>query len=73
MTPHPPMHAVRSTNVAAVGYDSETREIYVEFRNGRVYVYGNASEATFEALLHAGSVGRYLNREIKPRHPCRQL
>lgn len=33
------MAPVISDNVAAVGYDSTTRTLYVTFRNGRTYEY----------------------------------
>jgi KTSC domain len=71
--PEPQMHYVDSSNVEAVGYDPVEREVYVRFRNGRTYAYGDADETTFEELRAAASVGSYLNRVLKPGFPCREL
>ncbi len=69
----PHMQIVDSSNVEAVGYDAEAREIYVRFLGGRTYVYGEADERTFEELRSADSVGSYLNRVLKPGHPYREV
>jgi hypothetical protein len=72
MTP-PDMQFVDSSNVEAIGFDSEAGEIHVQFRGGRTYAYGEADEVTFEELLEADSIGSYINRVLKPHHPCREL
>jgi hypothetical protein len=69
----PEMQMVDSSNVEAVGYDPEEREIYVRFLGGRTYAYGEADERTFDELRTADSVGSYLNRVLKPNHPYREL
>ena len=71
--PEPEMQMVSSTNVEAVGYDAENAEIYVRFLGGDTYVYSEADQGTFEGLLHADSVGSYLNREIKGNLPYNKL
>jgi hypothetical protein len=71
--PEPQMYPVDSSNIEAVGYDPEEREIYIRFLDGRTYAYGNADESTFVDLRSADSVGSYFNRVIKPDFPCRQL
>ncbi len=71
--PYPQMHQVDSSNVQAVGYDADNREIYVEFIGGDTYVYSEADQATFDGLLHASSVGSYLNRVIKGNLGYRRL
>lgn len=69
----PDMQMVDSSNVEAVGYDREAREIYVRFLEGRTYIYEEADERTFEELRTADSVGSYLNRVLKPGHPYREI
>lgn len=69
----PEMTPVDSTNVAAVGYDPEAQEIYVEFLSGATYKYSGVDEQTFEELRDAPSVGSYLNRVIKPNYGYQQL
>ena len=72
MTP-PDMQYVDSSNVEAIGFDSEAGEIHVQFQGGRTYVYGETDEVTFEELRDADSIGSYVNRVLKPNHPCREL
>jgi hypothetical protein len=62
-----------SSSLASAGYDPGRRVLEVEFLNGGVYEYGDVPEETYQALLGADSKGRFLNAEIKPHHPWRQL
>ncbi|MGL4483553.1 MAG: KTSC domain-containing protein [Anaerovoracaceae bacterium] len=57
------MHNVVSSNVSAIGYDKG--ELFVEFSNGRLYVYSAVPEYHFLNLLEAESVGSYLDQKIK--------
>ena len=57
---------VDSSSLSSLGYDARKRLLEVEFRNGGVYRYLDVPEDEFEALKDADSVGRHLNREIKP-------
>lgn len=56
---------VSSSNVATVGYDSETQTLEIEFNNGGVYQYFDVSQDIYEALISADSVGKFLNANIK--------
>ncbi|MEQ2006262.1 MAG: KTSC domain-containing protein [Limisphaerales bacterium] len=59
--PMPEMQPVSSSNIAAIGYDSENATVYVQFLNG--------SEHEFDNLRTAPSVGSYLNRNYKNVYP----
>lgn len=59
---------VESSALLSVGYDERSRILEVEFVSGEIYRYFDVDKAEAEALLRAGSMGRYLNEEIKPRH-----
>ncbi|MCK9482184.1 MAG: KTSC domain-containing protein [Bacteroidia bacterium] len=61
----PEMHYVSSSNVESVGYDEETSTLYVSFLTGFLYTYLNVPIVVFNQLLHAPSVGGYLNANIK--------
>jgi len=45
------MREVRSSNVRAVGWDEDTGELLVEFRNGSLYSYPSAGESAYQDLL----------------------
>jgi hypothetical protein len=69
----PAMTAVISSNIARVGYDESTSELYVEFKSGGTYVYLHVPSHVFAKFLGADSKGRYLNVVIKPAYRCLEL
>jgi hypothetical protein len=69
----PEMTYVDSSNVVAIGYDPDTRELYVEFKGESTYVYSDVPEEAYTELCEADSKGSYLNREIKPNYDYRPV
>lgn len=67
----PEMQPVRSSNVAAVGYEDGV--LYVEFLNGGTYAYDGVDESTYQALAAAPSPGSYLAKNIKGRFEGRRV
>lgn len=59
------MVVVESSNLEAVGYDSDANELYVEFKNGSTYKYLDVPFENFQGLMDAESHGSYLNSVIK--------
>lgn len=64
---------VFSSNVQAVGYNEETEELLVTWKNGKVSAYQGVSEETADALSKAPSVGVMLNMEIKGQYAHRYV
>jgi hypothetical protein len=58
--------------IAAIGYDSETAELEVEFRSGDVYRYFAVPPSVHNALLEAESPGAYFNKHVSDHYPTRQ-
>lgn len=56
---------VRSSNLASVGYDPQTRILEIEFRNGAIYQYRGVPSAVFLTLMYSPSPGRYFNAAIR--------
>jgi hypothetical protein len=69
----PEMQFVTSSNIEAVGHDAPSQELHVRFLNGRTYVYSEVEEYQFIEMLSGGSVGVYLNQNIKPNHGCNEI
>jgi hypothetical protein len=63
---------VRSTVIAAVGYDTETAVLEVEFRSGDVYRYFAVPPSVHRALMDADSPGAYFNKHVSDHYPTRQ-
>ena len=62
------LHPVESSNIKAVGYRVETKQLLVQFKADTLYSYDGVEADTFEALLNAESVGKYFNANIKDRY-----
>lgn len=56
---------VISSNVASIGYCTETGILEVEFNNGGVYQYFGIPEFLYNDFLNADSKGRFLNTCVK--------
>ena len=58
--------SVFSSNVSEVAYDSDTNELLVTWRSGKVSAYQGVPEDVALKLANAPSVGQMINAEIKP-------
>jgi hypothetical protein len=64
---------VSSTNIASIGWEASEDDpsdgtLEVAFKSGHIYQYANVSEATYQALLGASSVGKSMNSMIIGRY-----
>ncbi len=59
------MQFVESSNIEQVGYDADSMELHVQFKNSGLYVYFEVPRAIYESLMSADSKGSFFNREIK--------
>jgi uncharacterized protein YdaL len=57
--------AVNSSNVSEVGYDEGSRTLEVLFTNGSTYQYFDVPPQIHAELMRTGSIGQYLNANIK--------
>jgi KTSC domain len=62
---------VDSSAIDAVAY--EDGELFVAWKGSGTYVYSIVPEHKFEEMMHADSIGGYVNREIKPYYDHRKL
>jgi hypothetical protein len=58
---------VTSSNIAEIGYDEQRRVLEVLFKVGTVYQYFDVPPQEYQALMQAGSIGQYVNANIKGR------
>lgn len=64
---------VESDAADALGYKENTETLRVWYTGGRVYDYYEVPPEEFDKLMHADSIGAYLNRFIKPYYECDEL
>jgi hypothetical protein len=60
------LNPVSSSNIAAVGYDEEKKELTIQFHSGGTYVYDDVEKEVHQKMLLAGSVGQYFQQNVKP-------
>ena len=60
--------AVRSRDIAIIGYDPERLTLEIAFRNGGVYHYFGVPEKIYQSLMTATSQGTYFSQFIKEKY-----
>lgn len=73
--PHKPPQfiAVRSSSIHHVGYDQTTQRLLLEYEGGRWYEYFDVPEDVYVDLMHAESLGRFVNYAIKPHYHFHEI
>lgn len=63
-----PMTPVTSKQVAAIGYDAETKTLAVTFTRGTgaIYHYPGVEPEIHESFIAADSIGGFFGQHIKP-------
>ena len=56
---------VQSSNLASVGYDSDSMVLEIEFIKGGIYQYFNVASDIYDSFMSAGSKGTYFDQNIK--------
>ncbi len=63
----------QSTVIRGAWYLPERRQLDLLFTSGRRYVYSEVPLAVATGFAEAESKGRFYNREIRNRFPCREV
>lgn len=66
------MIPVNSSNLAAVGYNTNSQELTIRFHSGGVYTYLGVPQNIHSGLISAASKGRYHHQFIKNSYPHRR-
>lgn len=64
---------VNSSNIAEVGYDSNSMTLEIVFHSGGVYQYFDVPESEYHGLMQAGSKGQYFHTNIKDNYRYAKL
>jgi len=64
---------VNSSNISAIGYDTDNQILEVEFTNGAVYSYSGMPSGEYEGFMNADSKGKYFHASIKNRYSFMKL
>lgn len=66
------MNRVNSSNLVAVGYDSSSETLRIQFNSG-IYDYYNVPKSIYDGLMSASSHGQYHARYIKNSFSYRKI
>lgn len=69
----PTMIKVHSSNIDSVGFDEDSEELHVIFKNGGHYVYEKVPPSIHSSMIAADSVGGFLFNNIKNNFKFRKL
>lgn len=64
------MIAVNSSAISAVGYEADTMQMRIRFKQGDTYTFCRVPQSIFEGLLAASSKGSYYDRHIRDKYHC---
>ena len=64
---------VTSSNIKTIGYVKKSSTLYVEFKDGNIYRYTGVPETKHNALLAAGSVGKFFFAEVRSKYPYEKV
>jgi hypothetical protein len=64
----PQMKSIYSSHIDEIGYDAETRRLFVRFKTGRVGVYAGVSAVTAAEVMSAPSIGQALHSSVRGEH-----
>lgn len=65
--------AVRSRDIAVIGYDAAALTLEITFRAGGVYHYSGVPEEIYQSLMRAPSQGKFFEQNIKHKFPYRKI
>jgi len=64
------MVRVNSSAILAVGYDSNTGQMKITFKQGRTYDFCRVPSQVHKGLMEAASKGSYFDKFIKDQYQC---
>lgn len=59
---------VKSSNVASIGYDPDSKTLVIEYIDGSVYHYHDVESSTHQELMSAKSIGKHIHSSIKGQY-----
>lgn len=69
----PKMKSVFSSHVSTIGYDPESRELHVQYRDGKRAAYVDVPPETAHNVMNAPSIGNALHAHVRGKFTHRYL
>jgi hypothetical protein len=62
------INEIKSTNIVKTEFDTESKVMIVEFKNGAKYQYENISHEVYTKFRMSESQGKFFTREISKKY-----
>jgi hypothetical protein len=62
-----------SSNIDAVGYEHETKRLFIRFNSGESYSYSDVGFTQFDALTKVESAGKFFHQHIRGKYVYNRL
>ena len=67
------LNEVQSSNLVKTEYDTATKKLTVEFKNGMKYEYDDVPHQSYTQFRSAQSQGNYFNTQIAKKYKYKKL
>lgn len=67
------LNEIKSSNIRKTEYDTETKQLVVEFNNGHRYEYEGVPHQTYTAFRKSESQGKYFTTDISKKYKYKKL
>lgn len=57
---------ITSSNIDCAAHDGE--QLYIRFKNGKVYCYDRVSYSVFDAMVKSESPGKFFSSFVRPKY-----
>ena len=64
---------IKSSNIKSTEYDTETKDLVVEFNNGLKYKYDNVPHQVYTKFRLAESQGKFFTTDIAKKYQYKKL
>lgn len=67
------LNEVQSSNLVKTEYDTSTKKLVVEFKNGMKYEYDDVPHQSYTQFRSAQSQGNYFNTQIAKKYKYKKI
>ena len=67
------LNEVQSSNIVRTQYNTLTKKMIAEFKNGMRYEYDDVPHQKYTEFRNSQSQGNYFNKNISKTHPYKKL
>lgn len=64
---------IKSSNIKSTEYDTETKDLVVEFNNGAKYKYDGVPHQVYTRFRVSESQGKFFTTDIAKKYPYKKL